>query len=634
LPDSQSAANAVDCRKEANMNSKLTILYERLSVDDGSDSESNSIQNQRRMLEEYAERNSFVPFIHLSDDGYSGTGWNRPGWQKVIEEIEVGRVQNLIVKNLDRMGRDYLRVGLYMEMFREKGVRLIAVNDGIDTDKGEDDFTPFRAIMAEWYAKDVSKKIKAVITSKGKSGKPLVNIPPYGYVKSPEDKNIWLVDPEAAAVVKRIFDLTVEGNGPYQIAGILHDERIVRPSSYLAEKGLGRYKNTADEEHRYSWNYSTVVQILRKPEYAGHTANFKGEKANFKSKKYTLKPKEEWVVFENTHTPIVKQETWDLVQKLRETKRRADNLGAANPLTGLLWCAECGAKLFNHRRSTSTVQRRGDRTYYSKPQNHYICSTYKLTNIKFNAKCTPHIISTEAVKKIILDILQATSGYVRGHEQEFIEKVREMSAIRECETAKKHKKQIAKNERRIAELDKIYRSLYEDKALGKLSEARFTEMSGGYEREQADLKQQTAALQKELDAFNTDNIRVDKFTALVRKYTHFEELTPAIINEFVDKVVIHEGEWSDGRNPETGRGLGTRTQQVDVYLKYIGKFDVPDLRTVEEIEDERIRQERIDKERKYKREYGRKRTAAQKIAAQENTSCEIHSEKIPKRKTA
>ena len=303
-----------------------------------------------------------------------------------------------------------------------------------------------------------------------------------------------------------------------------------------------------------------------------------------------------------------------MVQKLRETTRRKDNLGEANPLTGLLWCAECGAKLFNHRSATPTVQRRGDKVYHSKPLNYYVCSTYKQSNAKFNSKCTPHIIRSEAVEQIILDLLRATSGYVREHEQEFTEKVREMSAIREGETAKKYKKQIAKNQRRISELDKIYRSLYEDKALGKINEARFTEMAGGYEREQADLKMQTATLQTELEAFNADNIRVDKFTDIARRYTHFEQLTPAMINEFVDKIMIHEGEWSDGRNPETGRGMGSRTQQVDVYLKYIGKFDVPDLRTAEEIEAERIKQERADRERTYKRDSARRKAAERKAA--------------------
>ena len=594
-----------DCRKEAGMKQKITILYERLSVDDERNGESNSITNQKRLLEEYADRNGFTPYIHLSDDGYSGTGWNRPGWLKLMEEVEAGNVATLIFKDMTRFGRDYLRVGLYMEMFREKGIRLIAINDGVDTSQGEDDFTPFRAIIAEWYARDTSRKIKSVIAAKGREGKPIANIPPYGYVKDPNDKNKWLVDPEAATVVKRIFEMTVDGMGPYVIAGQLCDEEIERPSYYLAQRGLGRYKSTCDYEHIYSWNYSTIVQILRKPEYAGHTANFKGETKDFKSHKYTFRPKDEWIIFENTHEPIVTQETWDLVQKLRQTIRRKDNLGAANPLTGLLYCADCGAKMHNHRRSTPTVVKRGDKTYYSKPQNHYHCSTYSKSSAKFNAKCSQHIICTSSVQKIILELLRDTSGYVRDHEQEFVEKVREKSVVKKKETAKSYKKQIAKNEHRITELDKIFRSLYEDKALGKIDEDRFAQMSGAYESEQSELRGRTAALQSELDAFNADSVCADKFVGLVRRFTNFEELTPAIINEFVDKIIVHECDWSDGVNLATGRGMGTRSQQVDVYLKYIGRFDVPDQRTAEEIEAERIVQERIERERKYKREYGR-----------------------------
>lgn len=610
MPDAQCAAHAHGCRKEEAMNMQnLTILYERLSHDDELQGPSNSIVNQHAMLEDYAERNSLKPYIHIQDDGYTGTNWNRPGWQRILEEIEAGRVKNLLVKNFDRIGRDYLRVGLYMEMFLEQGVRFIAINDGIDTARGEDDFTPFRAILAEWYARDASRKIKAVITSKGKSGKPIANIAPYGYTKDPEDKNHWIVDPGAAAVVKRIFEMCIGGMGPRVIATRLHEEKVERPSYYLARRGLGRYKSTCDAEHPYAWNYSTVTQILSRLEYAGHTVNFKGEKPSFKSKKYVARPQEDWLVFKNTHEAIVAQEMWELVQKLRGTKRRHDTLGAANPLTGLLYCADCGEKLFNHRRAGSASRHCGDKTYYGKPQNFYICSTHRRTSSQYDARCTPHIITTDLVRQIILELLRETNGYVREHEGEFIALVREKSALKQGESVKSYQQQIAKNGRRVAELEKIFRSLYEDKALGRLDADKFEEMSAGYEREKEDLKAQTAALQAELDAFTTDSLRADKFVELVHRYTDFNELTPTMINEFVEKIVVHEGEWSEGRNPATGRGLGTRKQKVEVYLQYIGAFDVPDSRTPEEIEAERVRQERIERERQYKREYARRRNA-------------------------
>ncbi len=486
-------------------------------------------------------------------------------------------------------------------------MRLIAINDNFDSARGEDDFMPFREIMAEYYARDTSKKIKSVFASKGKSGKPLANIPPYGYVKDPQDKNKWLVDPEAAAVVKRIFEMTIEGMGPRVIATKLHDEKVERPSYYLAQRGLGRYKNTCDMEHPYSWNFSTITQILAKKEYCGYTVNFKGEKPNFKSTKYVPRPKEDWLTFENTHEAIVTEDMWELVQKLRGTRRRNDTLGEANPLTGLLWCADCGGKMFNHRRSTSSPQQRGNKVYYSKPQNFYVCSTFKRTSARYDSKCTQHFISTELVRQVILDLLRSTNGYVREHEAEFVEYIREKTSLKTGAAAKAHTKRIVANERRIAELEKIFRSLYEDKALGKISGERFEEMSSGYELEQAELKEQTVALRTELDAWSADSVKADKFIELVRRYTDFDELTPVMLNEFVDKIIVHEGEWSEGRNPKTGRGIGTRTQKFEVYLKYIGTFDVPDMRSQEEIEAERVRQERNDIERRYKREYARRR---------------------------
>ena len=610
MPNALCAANVQDCREEAEMsNKKITILYSRLSRDDELQGPSNSIVNQQQLLEEYAERNGLVPYIHICDDGWSGTRWDRPGWQELIAKVEADEVLCIVVKDGTRWGLDYLRVGLYREMFREKGVRLIAINDGLDSANGDDDFTPFREIMAEYYARDTSRKIKSILAAKGKAGKPLANTPPYGYAKDPDDKNKWLVDPVAAAVVKRIFEMTIDGMGPRVIATKLHDEKVERPSYYLAQKGVGCYKNACDTEHPYSWSCSTIIQILARMEYAGHTVNFKLEKASFKSKKSTPRPKEDWIIFENTHEPIVTQEMWELVQKLRETKRRSDSLGEANPLTGLLYCADCGGKMFNHRQKRD---RKGNKEYQKKPKNNYVCSTHKRTSVKYNAKCSPHIIRTSLVQEIILEILRDTSGYVQKNEAEFLQHVRDKSAVKQGETARAYAKQIAKNERRIADLDQVYKNLYEDKALHKIDEARFMQMSSGYEREQIELKGQTAALQAELDEFNSNSVCADKFVELVHRFTNFEELTPAMLNSFVDKIIVHEAEWSDGRNPETGRGLGKRIQKVEVFLKYIGAFDVPDMRTSEEIEAERIKQERIDRERAYKREYGRRK---RKIAA-------------------
>jgi len=317
------------------MNEKLTILYCRLSRDDGDGViESNSISNQKNILIDYAERNGFVPYEIAVDDGYSGTNYNRPGWQELMAKVENDEVSTIIVKNLDRMGRNYLQTGMYREMFAERGVRLIAVNDGVDTANGEgDDFLPFREIMAEFYARDTSKKLKAVFGSKGKSGKPLTNKVPYGYIKDPNDKNKWLVDPEAAAVVRRIFALTISGIGPYEIARLFHSEKVERPSYYQAKNGIVNYPSWLKTSDPYQWCGGTIVAMLAHPEYAGHTVNFRSSSVNFKTKTRKKNAPEDWQIFPNTHEAIIPQETWDLAQKIRKTVKRTDSIGEANPLT-------------------------------------------------------------------------------------------------------------------------------------------------------------------------------------------------------------------------------------------------------------------------------------------------------------
>ncbi len=614
------------------MNTKLTILYERLSRDDELQGPSNSILNQRQLLEDYAERNHLTPYLHIHDDGYSGTNWDRPGWQELIAKIEADEVGCLVVKDSSRMGRDYLRVGLYREMFREKGVRLIAINDGLDSSVGEDDFTPFREIMAEWYARDTSKKIKSVIAAKGKSGKPTSCTPPYGFIKDPNDKNHWLVDPEAAAVVKRIFQMAVDGMGVHHIAGVLAQDKIERPSYYLGSRGRGRHKNDYDRDNRYAWGSATIAHILRKAEYAGHTVNFRTSSASFKSKKKVNNAPEDWLIFENTHEAIVDQATFDLVQKLRKTPRRIDTLGEANPLTGLLYCADCGAKLYNHRKAHTA------KPTHKKLTDVYCCSTYKLSNSKFNTQCSPHHISTEAVRGIILDVLRKTTGYVRAHEEDFLRRVRENSAIQQGETAKAHQKLIARNERRLMEIDRIYKSLYEDKALGKIDETIFTSMTEGYGQERLDLRAKTDALQAELDAFDADSVRADKFAEIVRRYTSFEELTTPMLNALVDRVIVHECNWSEGNTGEGGRPRGARTQRVDVYLKYIGSFDMPDMRTPEQMEADRIAEEKLAARRAYHREKTRlwqeRKNAAAKtaegVATEEVATEEVKVDSVPK----
>ena len=545
-------------------NEKITLLYERLSRDDDLSGESNSIKNQKSILEEYAKKNGFANIRHLWDDGVSGTTFDRPDWKKLIAEVEAGNVGTVIVKDMSRVGRDYLQVGYYTEVFfRQHGVRFIAVSNGIDSASGEtNEFAPFLNIMAEWYARDSSRKLKATWQNKGNSGKRLTNKNIYGYIKDPNDKTKWLMDEEAAPIIRRIYQMCIDGMGPGKIARVLQEERIDKPGWHMNCIGTGD-KQWNDEAHRYCWNSTMVGRNLSKPEYAGHTVNFRSTKESYKDKKQTQRPREDWVIFENTHAAIVDQATWDTAQKCRTVKRRTDTLGEANPLTGLLYCADCGRRMYNHRCNPCVTKdkRYNDRPLHKPARNAYCCSLYQI----HRQDCTMHYISSESVSALILETIRSVSAYARSNEAAFIEKLREASSIRQADTAKAQAKRIAKNKKRIAELDTLYRKTWEDNAAGKLPDKRFAQLSEGYEREQSELETQTAALQTELDNFKADNLNTGRFLKLVERYTDFTELTASMLHEFVEKVIVHEADKSSGK----------REQRVDIYLNFIGRFEVP-----------------------------------------------------------
>jgi len=527
-------------------------------------------------------------------------------------------VSTILVKDSSRIGRDHLRVGLFRELLREKGVRLIAVNDGLDSANGEDDFTPFRDIMAEWYARDCSRKVKSAFHTKGKRGVPISGKPPYGYKKDTADNTKWVVDDYAAEVVRRMFRLIIAGKSPIQICRILNDDKIEIPSVYLTKNGYVSYKVGHEAKNPYAWSEKTITRILGKEEYLGHVVNFRSSKQSFKSKRQTFHNKEDWLIFENVHEPIVTQEEWDLVQQLTKTKRRINKCGEVNPLTGLVFCADCGAKMYHSNTSNS-----------NKPSSdRFECSTYNQGAKRFMEPCTTHSISTKPLREILLDVIQKTTGFVRQHEDDFIKMVSEDSSQRQREMLKTNAKRITKNERRIVELDKMFTSLYEDKVQGIITTERFTQMSGGFEKEQAALREENKTLQTEIDAFNENNEKVDKFVSLVRRYTRIEELTAPIINEFIDRVVVHESVWSE--QTETERRKGVRSQHVDVYLKYIGNFNAPDTRTPEEIEAERIAEEKLEKRRKYNRE--RQRMKRVMLKQQDQQSAPVASSVETKQK--
>jgi hypothetical protein len=517
----------------------------------------------------------------------------------MMDEVTAGNVAVCICKDLSRFGRDHLRVGLYTEALREHGVRFIAVQDNVDTARGDDDFTPFRNIINEWAARDSSRKVKAVMHSKGMSGKRLTSSPIYGYISDPEDKARWIVDPEAADVVRRIYRMTIDGMGPHEIAKALAAEKVERPSYYQMKRGLPTSHLSAAESP-YMWNSATVSSIISKPEYAGHTVNFRSHKDSYKDKKSQKTPKEDWVIFENTHEGIIDAGAWESAQRLRKTVKRTDSLGEANPLTGKMFCADCGAPMYNHRKPYETPHVYPDGRVYTRcPSDIYSCSAHSRGSRKFEKICSLHHIRTAAVRELVLDVICRASAYVRGSEDEFIRQVREASAVRRDETARAHRRRIVKNEKRISELDMLFRKVYEDNAVGKLSDERFTQLSGAYENEQAEIKKQNAGLQAEVDGFEADGARADKFIALVRKYTVFEELTPAMINEFVDKIYVHEADKTSGK----------RIQQVDIYLNFIGMFPLPETeRDPAEIENER----KLDELRARRREYNRRYQAKKK----------------------
>jgi len=575
---------------------KITALYERLSRDDELQGDSNSIVNQKRMLEDYADKNGFSNAAHFTDDGWSGGNFERPGWKRLIAEIEAGKVGTVIVKDMSRVGRDYLQTGFYTEvLFREKGIRFIAISNNIDSqnrDSGE--FAPFLNIMSEWYLRDASRKVKASHRARGMDGKRLTFAPIYGYNLNTNDKNKWVIDEEAAEIVRRIFRLTIEGKGPSEIARILANDKIERPSYYLAAHGIVKLTQY-DMSTPYAWSGNSIARMITKPEYMGHTVNFRTYKDSYKDKQAKEAPKEDWVIFENTHPAIVDSETWETAQRCRKTVRRTDSLGEANPLTGLVFCADCGAKMYNHRKPypTTYVNKKGY-TCNRCPKDIYACSTYSLTNRKFDRKCSQHHIRTAVLRELALDAIKSVSGFVKSNEAEFIRQVREASAVRQTETARAHKKRITKEKKRVSELNTLIRKIYEDNVSGKLTDKRFELLSGEYEREQTELEQSIQTLQVEIDSFNADSVRADKFIEIVKKFTDFSELTAPMINEFIEKIVVHEADKSSGE----------REQQVDIYLNFIGKFDVPMPEpTLEEIAGEEKRRRKRAQGREAQRRY-------------------------------
>ena len=569
---------------------KIALLYERLSRDDELQGESFSIQNQKIMLEDFARRNGYPRFKHFTDDGVSGTRFDRPGFMAMMEEVEDGNVEAIIIKDMSRMGRDYLKVGQVMEILRQRGVRLIAINDNVDTEKGDNDMTPFLNIMYEFYARDTSRKIKSVFKAKGMSGKHLTGTVIYGYLWDEKREN-WLVDEEAAAVVRRIFAMTLEGYGPYQIATRLAADKIEIPAVHLARHGEGVNKNKVFNDI-YRWSTSTVVEILKKREYLGHTINFKTRK-HFKDKKSHYVDENEWTIFENTHDAIIDQETFDNVQRIRGNSRRyPDGYGETAPLTGLLYCADCGGKMYVHR------------TNNGKRISQYTCGQYSKTPV--GALCpTQHRINESVVLDLISGMLQAISDFAKSDRAAFIREVQEAQASQQDSDIKKKKRRLSAAQKRAGELERLVCKIYEDNALGRLPDARYAALDAQYAKEQEALAAEIAELEKAVSSYDQGKKSAEKFIALIDKYQGFGNMTNTMLNEFVEKILVHERD---------RKGSIETTQAVEVYFNFVGKYIPPAFRevTLTPEEQEALRKKEELKDRRHQAYLRRKASGWQR----------------------
>ena len=525
---------------------KITALYCRLSRDDDQQGDSNSIVNQKAFLARFAREKGFRNIEYFVDDGYSGANFQRPDWQRMMALVDEGKIGIVVAKDMSRIGRNYLEVGMYTEItFPQNHVRFIAVNSGVDSANQQDnEFAPFLNIINEFYVKDGSKKVRASMKLKGESGEYLTTIPPYGYMKDPEDKKKWVVDAEAASVVRRIFSLCVDGNGPTQIARILREKQVPTPTVYQSR--MGQAVRCIPPDNPYNWNGSTVSAILERMEYCGHTVNFKTHRQSYKIKKTIENPPEQWKIFRNTHEAIVDEETFERVQELRRNKRRPAKTGKTNLFSGVAYCADCGEKMYY-----CTTQN------FEERQDHFVCSTSRK---KGKDVCGTHFIRAVVLEKGVLRFLQILLWYISDCESLFREKL----GAKRKEDFKKElsakRRQLTQAQRRIEELDRLFKRIYEDNISGKINDSRFQKLSGDYENEQAELTQKVRILEQEIAKQQEEADSIEQFIRRAKKYPELTELTPAVLHDLVNKVYVCAPDKSSGH----------RVQDVRISLACIG----------------------------------------------------------------
>ena len=576
--------------------SKITALYSRLSVgdEDRDGGESNSIQNQKKFLESYARQLKLTNIRHYIDDDESGRFFDRSAYSRMIEDVENGKIGVCIMKDMTRWGRDYLQVGNAMEIFRRNNVRFIAVNNGIDSEKPDTlEFAPFINIMSEWYARDISKKVKTGIRTKGASGKPIATEAPYGYVKDPGDKDFWLIDEEAAEVVRLIFRLFLDGKNRNQIAVYLKNEQVPTPTFYMKDRGRGTAKSKPlNEENRYKWNKTTLTKILTRQEYCGDVVNFKTAK-HFRDKRNHYVDRSQWQITENVHEPIVDRADFENVQRILENipVKRPNGDREIHPLSGLLFCKDCGAKM--HIRID---YRNGGKRHIA------YCSEYHKGKAR-NPKCnSPHIMDADLLMQTVSEVLKKIAEYSISNRADFEALVKKSLDVQQTDRTKKQQKRVPQITTRLEQIEKVLDKLYEDNALGTIEQDRYEQMSQKYSEEYYTLKTELAEIKEQLSAFENAGGRAQRFVKLTERYADFAELTPAILNEFISKIEVHERDQKRARYA---------IQHIGIYFNHIGRFENELTQLAEPTEQEiiqmreEIEEAKKEKSRAYHREYSR-----------------------------
>ena len=535
--------------RQATYTTPVTALYARLSKDDEQQGPSLSIENQKRILETFARDNGFLNCRFFVDDGWSGANFQRPGFMEMMDCVESGEVKCVITKDLSRMGRNYLQVGMFTEItFPKKGVRYIAINDGVDSAHGDNDLTPLKNLFNEWMVRDTSKKIKAVKRAKGMSGKPTTTQPVYGYLMGEDER--FIVDEEAAPVVKQIYDLCLAGNGPSKIARVLTEQGVPTP-------GTLEYRRTGSTRRYHpgyecKWATNTIVHILERKEYLGHLVNFKTEKVSYKVKSSVENPEEKQVIFENAHEPIIDPDTWERVQELRKQRKRPNRYDEVGLFSGLLFCADCGSVLYQQRYENKT-----------RKQDCYICGNYK----KRTHDCTAHFIRTDLLTAGVTANLKKITAYAAKHEKQFMKLLVQQNEDGGKRRNAAKKRELEAAEKRIGELSAIFKRLYEDSVAGRITDERFSALSADYEAEQRQVREHAAELQAELSKAQEASVNAERFMNIVRRHISFEELTPTLLREFIEKIVVHECSYDENKH---------RRQEIEIYYSFVGKVDLPD----------------------------------------------------------